>query len=358
MEQVIDEFICLLLNTENYIRKLPQGRTNNEQLAEFLRIFREKRLEPLHWRLQRINTQRYVLSMVGLTNVGKSTLAEALLEHPVAPRRNGPATAIPVEYEYDCEPWRLQTIDERNLTVMEQKFDSAQALSKVLEKKVFTPQPEDLSNGSNAKLIVKGPMRLLEGGLVFADTPGFGAAQTADCSGTHENVLVEYLQKHVHEVMFCLSASNAMVSPAEKKFFESIGHLCSTVVVTKWDAEDEQDDHDKKQYEGKFSELFPMCRFLFVNAKRAIENPNQQDSEACVNSHAQDLQALFQTRRGKQERQKLLVTDVERACNNLVVLLRKPLQDANLPNVPWHKAALTNFQQEAVRQNLKIPSFT
>ena len=352
MEQVIDDFISLLLQTENYIRKLPQGRTNHEQLAEFLRIFREKRLEPLHWRLQRINAQRYVLSMVGLTNVGKSTLAQALLEHPVAPRRNGPATAIPVEYEYDCEPWQLQTIDERNLTVMEQKFDSAQALSKVLEKKVFTPKAEDLSNGSNAKLIVKGPMRLLEVGLVFADTPGFGAAQSADSSGTHESVLVEYLQKHVHEVMFCLSASNAMVSPAEKKFFESIGHLCSTVVVTKWDAEDEQSDHDKKQYEGKFSELFPMCRFLFVNAKRAIENPNQQDSEA------EDLQSLFQTRRGKQERQKLLVTDVEQACNDLILLLRKPLQDANLPNVPWHKAALANFLQEAVRENLKIPSFT
>jgi GTP-binding protein EngB required for normal cell division len=358
MEQVIDEFICLLLNTENYIRKLPQGRSNHVQLADFLRIFREIRLEPLHWRLQRINTQRYVLSMVGLTNVGKSTLAEALLEHPVAPRRNGSATAIPVEYEYDREPWRLQTIDERNLTVMEQNFDSALALSKVLEKKAFTPPAEDQSNGSSAKLIVKGPMRLLEGGLVFADTPGFGAAQTADLSGSHENVLVEYLQKHVHEVMFCLSASNAFPSQEEKKFFESIKHLCSTVVVTKWDAEAEQSEHDKKRYEGKFSELFPMCRFLFVNAKRAIENPDQPDSETCANSQAEDLQSLFQARRGKQERQKLLVTDVERACNNLVVLLRKPLQDANLPNVPWHKAALANFQQEAVRQNLKIPSFT
>jgi GTP-binding protein EngB required for normal cell division len=296
--------------------------------------------------------------MVGLTNVGKSTLAQALLEHPVAPRRNGPATAIPVEYEHDFEPWRLQTIDERDLTVMEQTFDSAQSLSKVLEKKAFTPPPEDLSNGSNAKLVVKGPMRLLKGGVVFADTPGFGAAQTADAPGNHENVLVEYLRTHVHEVMFCLSASNALVSREEKKFFESIGHLCSTVVVTKWDDQAEQSEQDKKQYEGKFSELFPMCRFLFVNAKRAIKNPDQQDSDASANSHTEDLQSIFLTRSGKKERQKLLVTDVERAWNDLVILLRKPLQDANLPNVPWHKATLANFQLESVKKDLKIPSFT
>jgi GTP-binding protein EngB required for normal cell division len=358
MDKVVDEFIYLLLNTENLIRSLPQGHANTRSLEEFLRNFREKRLEPLHWRLQRINSQRYVLSMVGLTNVGKSTLAHALLGHPVAPARSGPATSIPVEYEHDNEPWRMQTIDERNLMVMDQKYESASALSIALERKVFNTDPTQEENGVSERIIVKGPMNLLEGGLVFADTPGFGAAQVGDNSGRHEVALAAYLQEHVHEVMFCLSATNRMVSREEKEFFEAIGHLCSTVVVTKWDAEPEAHDHEVTRYEGKFSELFPMCQFMFVNARRAIEKLGQQDPEASGNSSVEDLHSLFQSRRGKQERQKLLRRDVERACNDLLVLMHKPVKTAGLSNVPWHKASLANFMYEAAKEELNIPTFS
>jgi GTP-binding protein EngB required for normal cell division len=340
MEQIINEFISLLSDTEEVIRGLPQGDRDFGPLLKFLHAFREKRLEPLHWRLQRMNSDRYVLSMVGLTNVGKSTLAQALLGHPVAPRRNGPATAIPVEYEYDRGPWRLQIADQGNLIVKERSFDSASELTKVLEKKVFDPQPQQ-GEITWERIIVKGPMKLLEGGLVFADTPGFGAAQAAGAPG-HEEALKAYLQEHVHEIMFCLSASNAMVSREERLIFESIGHLCSTVVVTKWDGEE-----DKRRYEGKFSDLFPMCRFMFVNAKKSIDSD--------PSGRVEDLHSLFESRSGKEERQKLLKRDVEWACNDLNVLLLKPLQAAGFPKVPWHKAAMANFRSEAGKENLTIP---
>lgn len=287
-----------------------------------------------------MNSDRYVLSMVGLTNVGKSTLAQALLGHPVAPRGMGPTTAIPVEYEYDCEPWRLQIADQGNLIVTERGFDTVSALTKVLEKKVFDPQPQQ-GEISRERIIVKGPMKLLEGGLVFADTPGFGAAQAAGASG-HEEALKAYLQEHVHEIMFCLSASNAMVSREERLIFESIGHLCSTVVVTKWDGEE-----DERRYEGKFSDLFPMCRFIFVNAKKSIDSD--------PSGRVKDLHSLFKSRSGKEERHKLLKRDVESACNNLNVLLLKPLQAAGFPKVPWHKAAMANFRYEAGKEKLTIP---
>jgi GTP-binding protein EngB required for normal cell division len=341
MEEVITEFRNLLNDTEKVIRGLPQGDRDFGPLLDFLHAFREKRLEPLHWRLQRMNSDRYVLSMVGLTNVGKSTLAHALLGHPVAPRRNGPATAIPVEYEYHCGPWRLQIADQGNLIVKERCFDSVSELTKVLEPKVFDPQPQQ-GEVSRERIIVKGPMKLLEGGLVFADTPGFGAAQAAGASG-HEEALKAYLQEHVQEIMFCLSASNAMVSREERNFFESIGHLCSTVVVTKWDGE----GANERRYEGKFWDLFPMCRFMFVNAKKAIDSD--------PSGHVEDLHSLFKSRSGKEERQELLRRDIEWACKDLSVLLLKPLQAAGIQKVPWYKAALANFRSEARRENITIP---
>ncbi len=354
MEQVISEFIHLLWNTEDAISS---RHGPSEPIAEILRNFREVRVEPLHWRIQRINSERYVLSMVGLTNVGKSTLAEALLEHPVAPRRNGPATAVPVEYEFADGPWVIQTIDERNLTVMEQKFDSVPELTRVLEEKVLIPESIDSPDDPKKRIVVKGPIRLLKGGLVFADTPGFGAAQVEDSSGADEATLLAYLNEHVHEVMFCISASSGMVTKSERRFFESISHLCTTVIMTKWDSESDREESDKKLYEGKFSELFPMRPFLYVNAKEAIKEAAQGDHGNETTSKVQDVHTLFQSRSGKRERQVLLKCEIERACNDLSLLIRKPLQASSLSSIPWDKATLANFLYEAEKENLTIAPF-
>jgi GTP-binding protein EngB required for normal cell division len=295
------------------------------------------------------------MSMVGLTNVGKSTLAEALLEYPVAPRRNGPATAVPVEYEYADGPWVIQTIDQRNLTVMELKFDSVPDLTRALEKKVLTPESDDLACDSRERIVVKGPIRLLRGGLVFADTPGFGSAQLDNSCGASERALVDYLNKHVHEVMFCVSASNGMVTKAERNFFESISHLCSTVIMTKWDSEPDRNESDKKLYEGKFSELFPMCPFLYVNAKEAIKDAAQGDLENQTHSKVEEVHTLFQNRSGKRERQQLLKCEIERACRDLSLLL-KPLRPS-LSSIPWDQAILANFFYESQKENLTITPF-
>ncbi|MBX3452823.1 MAG: dynamin family protein [Planctomycetaceae bacterium] len=47
-------------------------------------------------------SQRYVVAFVGAGNVGKSTLLNRLFEADLAPRRNGPCTACPVEFTF----WR------------------------------------------------------------------------------------------------------------------------------------------------------------------------------------------------------------------------------------------------------------
>src|SRR5579862_396288 len=54
-------------------------------------------LVTIHRRLQ-LAERRYVVAVVGLTNVGKSTLLNALLGADLAPRRNGPCTSAPIEF--------------------------------------------------------------------------------------------------------------------------------------------------------------------------------------------------------------------------------------------------------------------
>lgn len=344
MDTVIHNLIHLLQNTETLIRKAVNRGDDPEGLAAYLEKFRKQRLEPLDMRLHRVSSNPYVLSMVGLTNVGKSSLAKVLLGHPIAPSRNGPATAMPVEYKHATE-WCLQTYQTRNQRVIERRFGCAADLSKELQKKVFEA-PSDQDDGTlDERLVVVGPMDLLKGGLVFVDTPGFGAAYAEDSNAPQDDELADYLLQHVHEILFCISARNAMVSRDEKAFFEKIQHLCSTVVVTKWTQELEDGGDIKKEYEGRFSELFPNCLFFFVDSQKQ-------------GTGMQELQDLLQDRREPGERTNLLKSDIEHACKDLDLLIKKYFPTWAAGMIPWDRAALANFRLAAKEQHIKISDFT
>lgn len=347
MEQVINEFLHLLYETESLV-KGASGSCQTDDLERFLHDFRTKRINPLYRRLERLQGTRYVLSMVGLTNVGKSTLAEALLGHPVAPRRNRPATAIPVEYEFSHE-WLFMAHLRGSQQVTKRVYQSAAELSKALEASVFggsgghptRQQPIE-------RIIVRGPMDLLESGMVFADTPGFGAAQTDEGEASHDQALVEYLKEQVHEVMFCVSGSNAMVTREEEQFFRDIQELCSTVVVTKWDSDPDARAREIKKYRDKFADLFPLCGFVFVEAKWAIEGNES--------SNIDNLKALIHERATAEKRVAAIRGHVTKAWEDLHELVREPLRKSGVPKVPWHKAALPRFRRAAADQNLQLKS--
>jgi len=347
MEEVIIAFLHLLNDTESFIKRSP-GLYQTEDLERFLRDFRTKRVNPLYHRLKRLESPRYVLSMVGLTNVGKSTLAHALLGHPVAPRRNGPATAIPVEYEYSHE-WLLKTHSLGTQQVRKLTFESLAELSTALKAKVFSASKSLSSTDERIeRIIVRGPMDLLKDGIVFADTPGFGAAQSEVDGSSHEQVLVDYLKAHVHEVMFCVSGSNAMVSRSEERFFRAIQEICSTVIVTKWDSDPDVRAREEKKYREKFSELFPYCEFMFVEAKWAIEGRERESIEA--------LNVLIRERATRENRIAAIRDQVVSAWDDLQELMQEPLRKSGAPSVPWGKASLPMFLNAAKDQNLNFVS--
>lgn len=347
MKEVISTFLHLLNDTESFIKRSP-GRFKTGDLERFLHDFRTKRVNPLYYRLTRLESPRYVLSMVGLTNVGKSTLAHALLGHPVAPRRNGPATSIPVEYEYSHE-WLLKTHSSETQQVRNKAFESAVDLAQALEARVFKiPEGRSSSEEGIERIIVRGPMDLLKDGIVFADTPGFGAAQTDGNGSSHEQLLVKYLKNHVHEVMFCVSGSNAMVSHEEKQFFMNLQELCSTVIVTKWDSDPQVRAREMEKYREKFSDLFPYCGFVFVEAKWAIEGRERASIE--------DLNALIRERATKENRINAIREQIVNAWEDLQELMREPLRKSGAPTVPWAKASLPMFLNAANNQNFNFIS--
>lgn len=345
MEEVISSFLHLLHDTESFIRN-SGDKFEGEELALFLRDFRCKRVNPLHRRMKRLDESRYVLSMVGLTNVGKSTLAHALLGHPVAPRLNGPATAVPVEYEY-ADGWMIKNFSPSNQQVITRNFDSGEELCRVLEKRVLGQEEGSSSDDATVeRIVVYGPMEMLKDGIVFADTPGFGAAQFGVSGESQEEALVDYLNREVHEVMFCLSGANSMVSRSEVQFFQKIQELCSTVIVTKWDSETSEGSREIARYRDKFADLFPYCGFMFVEAKWAIEGKERQSIDA--------LQSLIRDRATPENRREAIRSQLVSAWKDLQELGKNPLKKSKATVMPWHRAALPRFLAQARKESLNL----
>jgi len=338
MRTAIDALLLLLSDTEERIvRMMGDGRLADgaQPLLSFLGDFRRKRLNPLHFRQKHADLTRYVVGLVGLTNVGKSTLVEALLGHPVAPSLNGPATSIPVEYEYGSH-WTMRVHRPADSNVETTPFPSPDRLAKALRTQVLCLPPERARRISRA--LVAGPMDLLKEGLVLADTPGFGAAQPDGSSppaGPHE-----YALANSHEVLFCLSGANLTVKPEEVKAFEALRDKCSTVVITKWDSEPGADDADAREYEARYGHLFPRCRLTFVEARQGSGVP--------------DLLELIGRRANPDARRQLLLQEVARAWNDLNELAGETLRSAGLRDMPWRRDVLERFLVVAGRAGMPL----
>src|SRR5436189_273593 len=90
LELVVDELSMLVQETADYHHD------------EGIRIVMDEALRVLiktRCKLRR-SAHHHVVAVVGLSNVGKSTLLNALLGSDLAPHRNRPCTAAPIEFSY------------------------------------------------------------------------------------------------------------------------------------------------------------------------------------------------------------------------------------------------------------------
>ena len=212
-------------------------------------------------------SQRYVVAFVGAGNVGKSTLLNRLFGLELAPRRNGPCTACPVEFRYGDQ---FTIAVEYYQSMRQPKYLCASA--EELQRRLITLADSDGAQSSDSitRLSVTAPLPILnDNGLVIADTPGFGAAQTHGAEGSHQQALQRYLDKDVSQVLWVVLAEQGITKTEEdfhNTFFRS---RCQDVIVT--GSEDYSDD-ERGRFRKRFSGLFDTIPpdFHFVSGRTGL----------------------------------------------------------------------------------------
>ncbi len=239
-----------------------------EAQRAYLDEFHGSRLVPIYQREKLARKTPFTFCLVGLTNAGKSTLIEALLGAAVAPKKNGPATAVPVEYSFSSA-WALE-VHYHNAAMLpvNERFTESAALAAEVTRHVIDQTPQEASK--IAAVCVSGPMALLKNNLVLADTPGIGPAILEPAAKPESGHSAARWIRDGGRAFLCVAAGVSWkVSPEEKDFYRSLRPICSNIIVTKWE------DGDEKQQEWKatFGRLFPGADFDFVNARRGVNVP-------------------------------------------------------------------------------------
>lgn len=228
-----------------------------------LREFLLRHVLPLLHRERRAAETPYRIALVGLTNVGKSTLLQCLLGERVAPAANRPMTAAPVWYRH-APQWSVEL--EAGLRTRRIDAASPEEVYGILERSTA-------EGGAGERVswaVVGGPMALLSEGLELADTPGFGSAH-ADGDDAHDAALERLLESGVHEACFVVSAGGDRwaIGTAEAAAYRSLveAGCCRTVLVNKWTGSFE----DEEEYRRRYEALLPGAEFHFTNARRALK---------------------------------------------------------------------------------------
>jgi GTP-binding protein EngB required for normal cell division len=264
--EVLDEVLMLINETKEY-HSSPDVK---DVLQEAIRALVSVR------RRQLASARKYVVGVVGLTNVGKSTLLNALLGDEIAPRRNGPCTSAPIEFVYG-ESIVVTVYHKRSLSRPSWKCNTPEDIHRHLKQ--MADDAEGVASRTISRLIVSLPHSLLANGLVISDTPGFGAAQAEGAEGSHEESLKEYLQRDVSQVFWVVLADQGIGS-REKRFHDDFfSEVCDDVVVTGCD---DWDKNDCARFRRRFADSCGNRRpaFHFVSGLQGLQAKKSQDQSA------------------------------------------------------------------------------
>ena len=206
LRRIIEDLLRLIEETEEFHQDNGINGTLKEARTILLNLHR------------RLSKDRYVLALVGLSGVGKSTLLNALLGYHLAPRRNGPCTSAPIEFHYSKD-FRVIAHYRQTMRRLTRECPSSESVHCVLRE--LADSPDGAASNDVERVEVCGPIPLLADGLIIADTPGFGAGQVGDATGTHEHALKEYLKAEVSQVLWIIRVEVG-IGASEMKFYNAV----------------------------------------------------------------------------------------------------------------------------------------
>lgn len=318
---LVDEFVMLLQESADYQRHPDVKAVLTEAMAA---VSASRR---------RLATagERYVVAVVGLTNVGKSTLLNALLGDELAPRRNGPCTAAPIEF---CYGERLQVIayHHQSYTRPHWHCQNVEAVHQRLSQLADDGGAE--ASRRIRKVEVQARHSLLERGLVIADTPGFGAAQSLEALGSHEEALKRYLHQDVTQVFWVVLADQG-IGQREKQFFEDFfAAVCDDIVVTQCE---DWDPHDRERFRRRFADVLGnhLLRFHFVSGLKGLEARNAGDAARLETAGITLLESRIRELADPAGRTCSIRRTLIQLADDLSVWLREYRDDRGLPLEQW-----------------------
>lgn len=323
LSAVLDEFLMLLKETGEYNR-------NDSNLKA---IFNDAQLNVLLLRRQlKINSNRFIVGLVGMTNVGKSTLLNALLGAEIAPRRNGPCTAVPIEFEYG-ERLNIRVYFAQQLNRPVWEFENIEQVYERLS--TLADDSGALQSESIQKIVVECPNHILRSGIVLGDTPGFGAAQLEGAEGSHELALKEYLHNNVSRVFWVVRADQC-IGATEKNFHDNyFRDICSDVIVTGSEGwEPKEQEQFRKKYMKDLNK--PLLKFHFVSGKLGMKARAEQNEGLYIKSGIKSLEKeLLQLDSDCRNRQLMIFKSLCTLCNDIAYWLKNYELKRNSPNEGW-----------------------
>ena len=254
--------------------------------------------------------QNFTLAFSGMTNVGKSTLLNALLGDSVAPTKNCPWSSTAVEYQYLKDKYEI-IVPLINFKSIHKQFDTSAEL--LAELKKFAVHGSAYQ--TDKPLIVRLPNDLLLGDITIVDTPGFGASDGSNEDFLHDDVLISYLQKRKEQIRIFWIVKDNIGDSSISFYAKHLAKFCTDLIVN---LTDEFDDEFIKHFEELYKPAVGhTVRFHYVDAKTAIKAEKNNDMELLKKSGIIDLKSYLSSFSSTTGRIKLIEEDLTMLFQNI-----------------------------------------